>query len=178
MFPSALAQCLLTKHSHLVEKDWYYLFSAAKFVTLKVCKWWIPNFLWESVKNCIKTTMSCPAIPRFSSVTELRIISVRMVFWLPYIEIESNSPSFPNVKFTFDIVIISWNCRSNLGSFGAILHFTSASLDFHHRHYDDLNEAIYLFSIYFFNLCGNAAHVKSHMLKYLKNSYKFNHCKT
>lgn len=38
MFPSTLAQCLLTKHSHLVEKDWYYLLSAAKFVTLKVCK--------------------------------------------------------------------------------------------------------------------------------------------
>jgi len=38
MFPSTLAQCLLTKHSHLVEKDWYYLLSAAKFVALKVCK--------------------------------------------------------------------------------------------------------------------------------------------
>jgi hypothetical protein len=42
------------------------------------------------------------------------------LFWLPYIEIESNSSSFPNVKFTFDIVIISWNCRSNLDNFGAI----------------------------------------------------------
>jgi hypothetical protein len=51
MFPSALAQCLLTKHSHLVEKEWYYLLSAAKFVALKVCKWWRPNFLWEGVKK-------------------------------------------------------------------------------------------------------------------------------
>jgi hypothetical protein len=37
MFPSELAQHLIAKHSHLVEEDWYYLFSAAKFVALKIC---------------------------------------------------------------------------------------------------------------------------------------------
>jgi hypothetical protein len=30
------------------------------------------DFLWEGVENCVKTTKYCPAIPRFSSLTELQ----------------------------------------------------------------------------------------------------------
>jgi hypothetical protein len=101
-------------------------------------------------KKCIETTESCPAIPRFSSLTELQSLSVRMLFWLPYIEIESNYPSFPNVKFTFDIVIISWNCWSNPGILVQFLNFKSANLDFHHRHYDWWLKFSHLFIYYLF----------------------------
>jgi hypothetical protein len=75
MIPSELTQHQITKHSHLVENDLYYLLSAAKLVALKVCKWWKSQF---SVGRCRKLywnyqVFSCNSQIFFSNRTSERI---------------------------------------------------------------------------------------------------------